>query len=129
VGYFNLVIPAKAGIQKFDERNWVPAFAGTTELAQVEKTAQRFPTILAAAKPPVAYNFTIIGLRLPALRRLKPCPSRFITQGADMMILSILILVPLVSVLFTLFLNKFKNKKIKYIVPVCFFAGITICAI
>jgi hypothetical protein len=29
--YFFLVIPAKAGIQKFDERSWGLAFAGTTE--------------------------------------------------------------------------------------------------
>jgi hypothetical protein len=27
----NPVIPAKAGIQKFDERPWVPAIKGTTE--------------------------------------------------------------------------------------------------
>jgi hypothetical protein len=26
-----LLIPAKAGIQKFDERTWIPAFAGMTE--------------------------------------------------------------------------------------------------
>ncbi|GHU27575.1 hypothetical protein AGMMS50256_07730 [Betaproteobacteria bacterium] len=40
-----------------------------------------------------------------------------------------LVLALLVPVLFTLFLNKLKNKKIKYIVPVCFFAGTTICVI
>jgi hypothetical protein len=25
------VIPAKAGIQEFDERHWIPTFAGMTE--------------------------------------------------------------------------------------------------
>jgi hypothetical protein len=30
--YFYLVIPLIAGIKKFDERNWVPAFAGTTQI-------------------------------------------------------------------------------------------------